>query len=84
MDLGCKQGHPRRRRSWRSWALGSSRASAARPARSAHDSLGTPALRWNYGDLMAQDKDLGVLSAVGAAEQRKPAEHAEDSQVSES
>jgi hypothetical protein len=62
MDLGCKQGHPRRRRSWRSWALGSSRASAARPARSAHDSLGTPALRWNYGDLMAQDKISASLA----------------------
>lgn len=35
------------RRSWLRWCLGSSLASAARTARSAHDSLGAPALRWS-------------------------------------
>jgi hypothetical protein len=29
------------------------------------------------GDLVTQDQDLRILGAVGAAEQRKPAEHAQ-------
>ena len=35
------------------------------------------------GDLAAQDKDLGVLGAVGPGKQGKPAEYAEHRQVSE-
>jgi len=41
-------------------------------------------LALEHGDLMAQDQDLGVLGAVGAGEQGKPAEHAEHHQVCES
>jgi hypothetical protein len=33
---------------------------------------------------MAQDQDLGVLGAVGAGEQREPAEYPEHRDVSES
>jgi hypothetical protein len=32
---------------------------------------------WEHGDLMAQDQDLGILGAVGAREQGKPAEPTE-------
>jgi hypothetical protein len=41
-------------------------------------------LALEHGDLMAQDHDLGVLNAVGAGEQRKPAEYPEHREVSES
>jgi hypothetical protein len=30
-----------------------------------------------HDDLVAQDEDLGLLGAVGAGQQDKPAEHAE-------
>ena len=72
----------RRRR--RRWPPGSSRASAARIARSAQDSFGVPGLALEYGDLVAQEEDLGVLVAVGAGEQGKPAEDAEHRQVGQS
>ena len=36
------------------------------------------------GDLVAQDEDLGILGAVGAGEQGKPAEHAQYRQIGES
>jgi len=36
------------------------------------------------GDLVAQDKDLGVFGAVGPGKQGEPAEYAEHRQVSES
>jgi hypothetical protein len=62
----------------------SSRASAARTARSAHDSLGALTWRWSTGNLMPQNQDLGVLGTVGAGEQGKPAEHAQHRQVGES
>ena len=38
-----------------------------------------PALQ--HGDLVTQDEDLGVLGAVGAGEQGKPAEYPEHRQV---
>jgi len=41
-------------------------------------------LALEYGDLMAKDEGLGVLGAVGAGEQCKPAEHAEHCQAGES
>jgi hypothetical protein len=37
-----------------------------------------------YGDLVAQDEDLGVFGAVGAGEQGKPAEHPEHRQINQS
>jgi hypothetical protein len=37
-----------------------------------------------HSDLMPQNKDLGILGAVGPGEQGKPAEHAQHRQVSES
>jgi hypothetical protein len=37
-----------------------------------------------YGDLVAQEKDLGVLGLVGAGKQGKPAEDAEHRQIPES
>jgi hypothetical protein len=37
-----------------------------------------------HGDLVAQDKDLGVLGTVGAGEQGEPAEHVQHRQVGES
>ena len=52
------------RRSWLRRCLGSSLASAARIARSARDSLGALALRWEQGELVTQEEDLGVLGAV--------------------
>ena len=36
------------------------------------------------GDLMSQDEDLGVLSAVGPGEQGEPTEHAQHRQIGES
>jgi hypothetical protein len=72
------------RRGWRSWLPGSSRASAASTARSAHDSLGALDLPLEHGDLMTQDQDLRVLGTVGPREQGKPAEHAQHREVGES
>jgi len=43
-----------------------------------------PDLALEYGDLVAQEEDLGVLVAVGACEQGKPAEDAEHRQVGQS
>jgi len=37
-----------------------------------------------YGELVAQDEDLGIFGAVGAGEQGKPAEHAEHRLASQS
>lgn len=36
------------------------------------------------GELMAQDQDLGILGAIGAGEQGKPAEHTQHHQVGDS
>ena len=41
-------------------------------------------LALEHGDLVPQDEDLGILGAVGASDQGKPAEHAQDRQVGES
>jgi hypothetical protein len=46
--------------------------------------LRCPGLALEYGELVAQDEDLGVLVAVGAGEQGKPAEYTEHRQVGES
>jgi hypothetical protein len=46
--------------------------------------LRRPGLALEYGDLMAQEEDLGVLGPVGAGEQGKPAEDAEYRQITES
>jgi len=46
--------------------------------------LRRPGLALEYGDLVAQEEDLGVLVAVGAGEQGKPAEDAEHRQVGQS
>ena len=40
-------------------------------------------LALEHGDLMAQDKDLGVLGTVGPGEQGQPAKHAQRGQVRE-
>ena len=72
------------RRIWPSWPLGSTRASAARTARSAQDSLGVFTWRCSTATLVTQDEDLGVLGAVGAGGQGKPAEYPEHRQVGES
>ena len=46
--------------------------------------LRRPGLALEHGDLVAQEEDLGVLVAVGAGEQGKPAEDAEHCPVGES
>ena len=71
------------RRSWRSWLPGSSRASGQHRAVCPGQSLGLD-LPLEHGDLVAQDQDLGVLGAVRAGEQGKPAEHAQYCEVGES
>jgi hypothetical protein len=40
-------------------------------------------LALEYGDLMAQDQDLGVLGTVGPGKQGEPAAHAQHRQISE-
>jgi hypothetical protein len=40
-------------------------------------------LALEHGELVAQEQDLGVLGAVGAGEQGKPAEHAQHRHVGE-
>ena len=72
------------RRSWRSWPRGQ------QPGQRGQDRPVGPGqprrldLPLEHGDLMTQDQDLGVLGAVGAGEQGKPAEHAQHRQVGES
>lgn len=46
--------------------------------------LRRPGLALEHSDLVAQEKDLGVLGPVGAGEQGKPAEDAKHRQVPES
>ena len=46
--------------------------------------LRRPGLALEYGDLVAQEEDLGVLGPVGAGKQGKPAEDAEHRQTTES
>ena len=46
--------------------------------------LRRPGLAVEHGDLVAQQENLGVLGAVGAGEQGKPAEYAEHRQMSQS
>ena len=41
-------------------------------------------LTLEYGDLIPQEQDLGVVGAVGAGEQGQPAEYAEHREVGES
>jgi hypothetical protein len=41
-------------------------------------------LATEHSELVAQDEDPGVFSAVGAGEQGKPAERAEHRQISQS
>ena len=46
--------------------------------------LRRPGLALEYGDLVPQEEDLGVLGPVGAGKQGKPAEDAEHRQITES
>ena len=46
--------------------------------------LRRPGLALEYGDLVAQEEDLGVLGPVGAGKQGKPAEDAEHRHITES
>ena len=69
---------------WRRRARGSSLASADKIARSAQDSFGVPDWALEHGDVVAQDQDLGVLSAVGSGEQGKSAEDAKHRQITQS
>jgi hypothetical protein len=72
------------RRIWRSWPLGSTRASAARSRPVGPGQPRCLYLALQRGDLMTQDEDLGVHGTVGAGEQGEPAEYPEHRQVGES